>query len=173
MASLRSNALNTLPGHCVCRRRDLTSLTPDRGLCYFVSPLAHCLTRYRRWQTSHPDVPTRDQQAMLALLEDSCLLCRVVVRPPIDIRSRLRWQQLEMADLSDIQLFTIVLDNLFTIRDQVAVWNRRLDHADLSSLLADLRCLTWRIEVLLDPARGMRDIVRMASEAGAREDQPS
>lgn len=120
-----------LPTLCRERHLEVQAWAMDCGL---VRPLA----RLDRLWSEHTPCPWQ------SLIEDSQLLVRGACGMALTSLERRRWQQLGMDDLSDVEVLTVVLDNLYRMTHDLQ------GNTTLANRLRGLlECLSSRLERLL------------------------
>lgn len=117
--------------------------------------------RFQAWLEARPHRQTRHHCQTLSLLADCKVLLQAATSRLHTPQERLRWQVLEMSDLTDRQLMVVILDNLREVeRSLIALRRdeRRLtgepDEQGLTPIIHNLLRFNRRIEHLLDPSPG-------------------
>ncbi|MFG6179618.1 hypothetical protein ACGTN6_20480 [Halomonas sp. THAF12] len=151
---------------CGCRYQ-LLELDPHQGQTVLTEPLQHAIDQYQEWVARLGLPYGREALAYvsealdyLALLEDSRLLCHACSSSAMTLSEKLRWRHLGLSDRSDLELFTIVLSNLYRVIRTLAKWEQDCNDTQLNGVVVSLDSLADRIRVLLDPAEGVASLQR-------------
>lgn len=148
-------------------RYQLLELDPQQCQAFFTTPLQHTIDQYQGW-VARLGLPygrealSHVSEALdyLALLEDSRLLCQACSTSTMTLSEKLRWRHLGLSDRSDLELFTIVLSNLYKVIRALAKWELDSNDTQLNGVVTSLDRLADSIRVLLDPAEGMESLQR-------------
>ncbi len=116
--------------------------------------------RFQAWLEVRPHRQTRHNHQTLSLLADCRVLLQAATCRLSTPHERLRWQVLEMSELTDRQLMLVILDTLGEVDRSLIALRRdecRLTgepDRELTPIIHNLLRFVRRIEHLLDPAPG-------------------